>query len=53
MTALLLVSAVPFKPQTGLFLPLPDGEEEIKAGLSGRSESSVGDLAILFFFFLI
>lgn len=52
MTALLFVSAIPFKPQTGLSTPpLPDGEEESKAGLSGGSESSVGDLAILFFFF--
>lgn len=46
MTALLLVSAVPFNPQTGL-MP-PDGKQESKAGLSGQPESSAGDLAILF-----
>lgn len=51
MTALLLVSAVPFHPQTGLIPcpPPPDGKQESKAGLSGQPESSAGDLAILFF----
>lgn len=50
MTALLLVSAVPFNPQTGLIpCPPPDGKQESKAGLSGQPESSAGDLAILFF----